>query len=497
MITTPDASTPRRWTRSDTLIVSGLLLLASLTRFWRLGYPRVIVFDEIYTISQAYCFLNGLPYRLTHPALEPLLMALSMSIFGIDKSWTWRLPNAFIGTALVGVTYLLGLRLFGSRRAAAIAALFVVLDGLFLVDSRLALWEIPYLTCVAWSYLMVFRFAQTGDTHSRRTTLAWMGLALGLGLGCKLLIPVIALALALAFVTLSILQDPFCRVSDSATGKASEVGQSKTVARQLLGMIALVVGLSALIYEAVFLPNYFFGGWRGITDQLAYYTVEFRFQNSLVTKPHHWASPWWSWPLMLRAMLYWREYGFFPGTASIGTGSILALGNPVIWWGVLAAVPLLAAQALSRKDLARGFVVLGYLSYLGMWIPIPRYKFLYYYMPALYFGFLALAAELNECWQGTARVWEGAALLMSLVPAIILSLGITPGTEVTLALATSYLGLWRWHKRSAGIFVCCSFLVAVSAAFVFFFPLWTDLLLSPGSFQARMWLHGSGIANWR
>ncbi len=491
----PDASTLHGWTSGDTFIVCGLLLIASATRFWRLNHPIVIAFDETYTTAQAYCFLNGLPYRVSHPALEALLVALSMSIFGINNSWSWRLPNAIIGTALVGVTYLLGRRLFGSRVAATMAALFVVLDGLFLVDSRLALWEIPYLTFAAWSYLMLFRFAQTGDTRSRRIALAWMGLALGLGLGCKLLIPAIALVLTLAFVALFILQDP-TRMSDRATGESPEAYRSAAFARQLVGVIALVGGLSALVYEAVFLPNYWFGGWRGVTDQLAYYAAEFRFQNSLVTKPHHWASPWWSWPLMLRAMLYWNETAFVAGTTSIQTSSIRALGNPVIWWGVLAAVPLMAVQAVSRKDLARGFVVLGYLSYLAMWIPVPRYKFLYYYMPALYFGFLALAAELDECWRGTAHVWEEAALLMSLAPAIILGLGTRLGMGVILALATSYVVLRRWDKRSAGILVCFSFLLAVLALFVYFFPIWTGIPLSPERLQARMWLHGAGLANW-
>jgi len=269
------------------------------------------------------------------------------------------------------------------------------------------------------------------------------------------------------------------------------------LARQLVGVIALVGGLSALIYEAVFLPNYWFGGWRGITDQLRYYAVEFRFQESLVRNPHPWASPWWSWPLMLRPMLFWNDTAFIPGTTSIQTSSIRALGNPVIWWGILAAVPLMAVRAVTRKDLARGFVVLGYFSFMAMWIPIPRYKFLYYYMPALYFGFLALAAELDECWHGTARVWEEAALLMSLVPAIILGLGTRLGMGVSLALATSYVVLWRWDKRSAGMFVCSSFLLVVLVLFVYFIPLWIDLPLPPERLQAHMWLHGSGLANWR
>ena len=488
-----DPSVNIKWTSVDSFIVIALLFAASITRFWHLYYPRDIIFDEIFTISQSFCVLKGLPYRDTHPALEPLLVALSMSMFGVNSSWGWRLPNAIIGTALVFVTYLLGRRLFGSRVAATMAALFVVLDGLFLVDSRLALKEIPYLTFTAWSYLMLFRFAQSTDIRSRRIALAWTGLALGLGLGCKLLIPTVALLLVLAFAILFVLQGP--PMSAGATAEAPSAYRFTSLG-QLVGVIALVGGLSALIYQAVFLPNYWFGGWRGVTDQLAYYAVEFRFQNSLIKKPHHWSSPWWSWPLMLRAMLYWNETAFVVGTTSIRTGSIRALGNPVLWWGVVAAVPLMSVQAMRRRDLARWFVALGYICYLAMWIPIPRPKFLYYYMPALYFGFLALAAELAECWHGRAGVWEEAVLLMSLMPAIILGLGARPGAGIILALATSYVLLWRWNRRSAGIFVCFSFLLGVLALFVYFFPIWTGLPLSREGLQARMWLHGSGLASW-
>src|SRR5215469_1807704 len=263
------------WTSVDTFILCGLFVIASATRFWYLSRPLNIVFDEIYTLAQSYCFLSGLPYRDSHPALEPLLVTFSMSVFGINNSVGWRVPNAILGTVLVALTYLLGRRLFGSRVAATMAGAFVALDGLFLVDSRLALKEIPYLTFSAWSYLMLFRFAQAANPRSRRSVLAWMGIALGLALACKLLIPVVALVLTLAFAALFTLQGGANPRSDNDGREALEARQTIYLTRQLVGQIALVGGLSALIYESVFLPNYWFGGWRGVTDQLRYYGVLF------------------------------------------------------------------------------------------------------------------------------------------------------------------------------------------------------------------------------
>ena len=83
---------------------------------------------------------------------------------------------------MVGITYLLGRRMFVSRLAATLAALLLVCDGLFLVNSRTALHDIFYVTFGALSYLMLFRFLGT-PPRSQARTLIGMGIALGLCLG--------------------------------------------------------------------------------------------------------------------------------------------------------------------------------------------------------------------------------------------------------------------------------------------------------------------------
>jgi hypothetical protein len=70
-----------------------------------------------------------------------------------------------------------------------------ICDGLFIVDSRIALWEIFYLTFAACAYLALFTFMQSRSKLIQRRALAWMGLALGLGLASKVLIPAVTFAL--------------------------------------------------------------------------------------------------------------------------------------------------------------------------------------------------------------------------------------------------------------------------------------------------------------
>ena len=156
------AANVRRGRGLDTIIVVALLVVAAFLRFYRIGHPNEIVFDEVHFVGQARHYLHGEDFLDPHPPLAKLLIALSIMLFG-DHAWAWRLPNAALGTALVGITYLLARRMFNSRLVGALAGLFVLCDGMFIVDSRIAVLDIVYVTFGALSYLFLFRFIQTPD----------------------------------------------------------------------------------------------------------------------------------------------------------------------------------------------------------------------------------------------------------------------------------------------------------------------------------------------
>ena len=484
------SSPPPRWLRRDSAAVGALLVAALATRLWYFWLPPVVVFDEKYTVAQARNYLAGLPFKNTHPPFSSILMALSMEFLG-DNAVGWRLPSALFGTALVGITYLLGRRICGSRIAAGLSASFAICDGLFIVDSRIALWEIFYLTFAACAYLALFTFMQSRSKSVQRQALAWMGFALGLCLASKLLIPAVTFALVMVFVFDALLSESW----SSPRTQPLERPQVRVLILNLASALALVGGLSALVYFAVFLPNYWFGWWRGVGDQLAYYHQEFRAQIQLPSDGHPYASRWWSWPLMLRSILYWSGDRFF-ANPDASVLAIRALGNPVIWWGVVVSVPLAALKAIARRDVAIAFIVVGYTGYLAMWLPISRYQFVYYYMPSLYLGFFALASTVVECARGEPGSWEPVALLAPVISVSVLGVGAPYGLGTAAALAGVYLGL-RYHSpRHAGMFVSIVFVATVLALFVYFFPVWTGAPLSPTGFRQRMWLHGPGLANW-
>jgi len=484
----PDTATPEgfeapQWSRIDTYILAVLLLASLATRFPALGYPPSIVFDEWFTVTSARLYLHHLPNKETHPPLAGELIATSIALFG-DHPASWRLASAVLGTVLVMITYLLMRRMFLSRMAAALASLFVLCDGQFLIDSRTGHWEIFYLTFGAWAYLMLFRFMQSTDPLARRRSLAWMGVALGLSLASKLGIPLVTITLVMGWVMFAIMRHAPAGLRDGDFAPL----------RQIAGAFALVGGLTALVYLALYLPNYWFGFWHGVSDQITYYRGELKYQTSLPPQ-HPQNSPWWSWPLMLRPIRYWHQTDFLtlPGAE---VASIRGIGNPITWWALLVAIPLVTREAITRKSMPRIFLIVGYAAYLAMWIPISRYKFAYYYMPALYLGFMTLAVLLAECWDDEARSFEHVALLAAMLPSMILGLGTGPGLAAAAATAAGYILSLRRSRRYAGRFVFACYVGAALIAFAYFLPVSTGMPISPAAMDARLWLRGPGLANW-
>jgi Gpi18-like mannosyltransferase/predicted membrane-bound dolichyl-phosphate-mannose-protein mannosyltransferase len=470
---------PPRWSGLDTLILTCLTALSTVSRFWRLDRPASIVFDEVHFVTQARHYLHAESFLDPHPPLAKLLIALGIGLFG-DHPMSWRLANAALGTVLIGLTYLLGRRLFGNRLAAALAGGAVLCDGMFLVDSRVAVIDIVYLTCAAWSYLLLFRFLQSREQADARRTLGWLGVSLGLCLSAKLYVPAATFVLVAGFVLL--------RLCSPRLGTA---GGRKLLGRHAIGALALLCGVSATVYLAIFLPHYWLGWWRGLGDLFAYYEGVVWYERSVYAATHPYAAPWWSWPLMLRPIAYWQN---FPDRGNVAV--IWGGGNPVLWWGALSAIAITAMKLKRGADLSRVFLVAGYVLYLAIWVPIGRTLFLYHYMPAVYCGFLALGASLAECWEGRAEAWEHALLMLPVAAACLLGLKPGLGVLAVAALAGLYAAVRRLDEPRSGKFVCAVFTGAALVLFVYYFPVWVGSPLPRAAYYRRMWLQGPGLGNW-
>lgn len=471
----PERGPALPWSRLDTVLVLALLAIAAATRFWRLGHPNGIVFDEVHFVAeQARHYLHNEPFLDPHPPLAKLIITLGIIIFG-DHPWAWRFGNAILGTALVGVTYALGRRMMRSRMAGAFAASAILMDGMYLVDSRVAVIDIVYLTFAAISYALFFRFVDAKDLLARRRVLPWMGLALGLCVGSKLYIPAVTFLLVVGFMIYVLARD---------------LKPDPQRDKRIIAAVALVGGVASFAYIAVFLPKFYLGWWGGIADLFHYYKQVIWYEKSVASATHPYASPWWSWPLMLRPIAYWQR---FPKTGKVAT--VWGGGNPALWWAGLTAITITAVQAFERPSLERSFLVIGYLGYLVIWIPIGRTLFLYHYMGSIFLAYVALGAVLTQFWNGVAEPWEHLAILVAMVPVYLLGLGSLWGSVGLAIVFGAYAGALYWGEY-AGRVVCVAFGVTAIAVFIYFYPVWTALPISRAGYYARMWLQGPGLRNW-
>ena len=491
------------WTALDTGLIILLTGVAAALRFWHIGHPPEIVFDEVHFVGQARHYLHGEPFLDPHPPIAKLVIAAGIYLFG-DQSSSWRVGNATLGTILVGITYLLGSRMFRSRLAATLAAAFIACDGFFIVDSRIGCIDIVYLTFAAISYLLLFRFIETPNLASRKRTLIPLGVVLGLCLGSKLYVPAITLLLVGGFVLFTLWR-PQTRITGLAYGGIAAASNPLRL-RWVAGAILMLGSLSGIFYLVSFLPHYELGWWGGIADLFHYYKDVVWYEKSVSTATHPYASPWWSWPLMLRPVAYWQN---FPEKGDVAT--IWGAGNPLTWWGVIPAMTITAVRALERPSIARTFMVIGFLAYFVIWIPIGRILFLYHYMPSIYIGYLALGAVLADLWNAEPESWESVALLLTIFPVMIVGLGhiasiykptfvpekMLPaaGMPFVLALAIPYILLLK-RLRIANRFVFVSFLTVAVALFIFYLPIWLGIPITREGYYARMWLQGPGLRDW-
>jgi dolichyl-phosphate-mannose--protein O-mannosyl transferase len=98
-----------------------------------------------------------------------------------------------------------------------------------------------------------------------------------------------------------------------------------------------------------------------------------------------------SWPFLTHPIRYYPAPGPRVGPAG---GEIWLIGNPVLWWGFLAAIPVLLAKATRRRW--KEIVILGsYLALFAPWMFLGRKQFLFYMLPAVPFMCLGVVAALH------------------------------------------------------------------------------------------------------
>ncbi len=497
-------------------------LLAAFLRLWDLGKPKSFLFDETYYAKDAWSLIHngyalkyveqanerilagrtdGLwtetPTMVVHPEVGKWLIGLGEAAFGMTP-FGWRIASAIVGTLMVLVMIRLTRRVTRSTMLGLVAGLLMCFDGLQLVLSRLALLDLflAFFMLCAVSCLVAdrdwvrSRMARAMPPTGRLSPQAWgplllwrpwrlaAGLCWGLAVGTKwsAIFPLAAFGLLLWA------WDAGARRSFGVRG-----AWWKSAVLDALPAVGYVVLVPLLVYVATWTGWLLHAGvyeralsdtqygpywgtylrrdahgffpelWQSLRSLWHYHHDVYSFHTGFLNDSSHiYQSNPWGWPLLNRPVGVDAQLEIAPGEqgCAAAAGStclrqVLLLGNPVLWWfGSIAALWALVSW-IGRRDWRYGLVVVGIAA---NWLPWLRYDdrpiFSYYAIAML--PFLVL----------------GATLL----------LGEILGRHDAVPL-----------RRSLGAAAAGSVVVAVVVAFAWFWPIWTDQLLTNREWVQRMW----------
>lgn len=482
-----EAGSPRyKVTRHDLAFALLLVVIAGGLRFWKIEQPNELVFDEVYFVEQGKNYLRGKEFMDPHPPFAKLAIGASVALFGGEASG-YRIFNAVCGTLLVGVAYLTGRKMLGDGLAAFVTAAAVAFDGLFIVDSRIAVIDIWYVTFGAIAYLLLFQYLRTPPLERRPGILIWLGIALGLNLASKLFIPAFTWMTVVFFLAV-------------ISVHAERLHRSNQPWARGLAPAALVTCAAAAMYLAVYLPNYWLGWWHSLWDIPKYFHDVIGYEAAVADATHPYSSKWYTWPFLLRPV--WYHFKDVPNDPSHVVG-VWGGGNPILWWGGFAAILVALARGIRERHFTSVFLCTAFILHYIVWSWIGRTLFQYHYLPSLYASLLALGMTLGMLWRAPADdgFWVGAgvALLVPLLPTLM---GPFPrwGILMWAAIAGVYgaavvyrrLPTFQWPP---GRVVVVAYGAVTIALLIYFYPLWSGMPIGRDMYSVRMWFQ-NGPARW-
>ncbi|CCK24590.1 glycosyl transferase [Streptomyces davaonensis JCM 4913] len=486
-------------------------VLAGAIRFWQLGRPRAVVFDETYYAKDAWSLLRlgyegtwpdrkiADPQILADPQVIPLsdtgafvahpptgkwVIALGEWMFGLDP-FGWRFMTAALGTLSVLMLCRIGRRLFRSTLLGCLAGALLAVDGLHVVMSRTALLDlvVMFFALAAFGCLLIDRDqargrlaaalpvgtdgqvrpnAQTGDragTGIRPWRLA-AGVCLGLAASSKWN----GLYVLAFFVVLTLLWDV------GARRVAGARRPYQAVLRKDAGWSVLsLVPVAALTYLATwtgwFLSDDGYGrhwadgrggAWSWIPAPLRSlwhyeYTV-YDFNVGLHTAHDYESSPW-SWLVQGRPVLFHYQSPK-PGqdgcqTAADCSQTVLALGTPLLWWSACCALVYLLFRWALRRDWRAGAVLCAVGAGYLPW---------FLYQDRTIFSFYAVV----------------------FVPYLCLAVAMTLGAVASPRGASD-------TRRTVGVATTGVLVLLIAWNFIYFFPIYTGQTIPYPDWHARIW----------
>jgi dolichyl-phosphate-mannose--protein O-mannosyl transferase len=414
---------PPGW-RRDLWIALLLALVAAVFRLPGLEQPPEEYFDEVYHAKAARAYLAGeAPAEWVHPPMAKLLIAIGVRAFGYEP-WAWRLVPALAGTLLIVVFFLLARRVLPTERAALLASVLLLCDGVYLVQSRIAMTNIFAVLFQLGAALLILRAV----LRER------LGLPDMLGAGVLL-----GLAFSTRWTSLFVA---------SFLGLLVVAVRGKRLLRpRELGLLALGFAvLPAVIYTASYLPVRILRPglepWHGFGELWALQKEVWSYHANLEAT-HPYFSKWYTWPWLYRPTWYYFKQ------ADDTVRGIIALGNPALWWASVPVTLWALVTGIRFRDPRRLFAAGGFCCLYLPWGIAPRkLNYSHYLFEAIPYACLSLALLLDAAWDGERReLVRGYVLTVVLL--FFLFLPFLTGMSVPSRWFFAKIGpfgLWTWFR---------------------------------------------------
>ena len=434
-------------------------------RFWGLGRFNVFVFDEFYYAKFANNYLTNTQFFNSHPPLSQYLIAIGIWIgdrlpIGQDttntltgslhSTFSYRWMNALFGSFITPIVAALAYQLSQRMSYAFLAALFISLDGLFLVDSRYALNNIYLVFFGLLGQLLVVMASK--NTQDRRLLLVVAGISFGASAACKwnglwFLLGIYAL-LVIAKLWQIIKSDRQSSIiTNSILDRFATIGIIEIVICLLVTPIA--------IYSLLWIPHLIQNPTPNFIDvQLRILNYHEKVGNGV--KIHPYCADWYTWLLMMRPLAY-----YFKQYKPDYYYDVHAMGNPLLWWFALGAIfrsIWLIIKGFTLKPIRELnidrlnvpiFMVVNYAANLLPWVKVTRCLYIYHYMGAVLFAIMGLAWLVDLGLRSSSRFWQAAGLttIFSVAASFVFWLPIYLGLSIEksdLALRLWNFWIFRW-----------------------------------------------------
>jgi len=349
-------------------------------------------FDEIFYPRTAYEFIHQMDiFERTHPPLGKVILSWSISIFGMTP-FAWRLPGVLAGILMIPFIYGLAKALFKTVFWSLFATVIFVFDFMPFVQTRLATLDTYIAFFTAGMFYFMFRYTQTNlSTSCRKKSflfLAISGIFTALAIATKWSGFYGALGIFILFVI------SWIKSGVRTMQSAGDLASFKRHLWHTIGWCTLwFIFFPLVIYILSYIPFYRTGY---LLPDYGFFAGVIQNQHDMINFHltlhdfHPFSSYWWEWLINWRPMFYFANT--LPNNISQGISSF---GNPIVWWGGLAALSYTGYRAFKRDNTAI-FLLIGYLVFLVPWFGFTRTAFIYYYFPSVIFLTLMIAYGIKE-----------------------------------------------------------------------------------------------------